>query len=156
MFKADPNNSRTAEEEFQADMQAAIAASKGEVPPGQENGIVGSGQQFGPARPGDYEPKKWAMTLSHTRAQEVPDNPPPELRRRKPEEPAFLRPSDRSGYLHSLLTIYHSIPLARAALLLPSVQKVSYGYDPEWWSGTRIVAPRVVSYDDGEIGRAHV
>jgi hypothetical protein len=132
-------------------LQAAIAASKGEIPPGQENGIIGSGQQFGPARPGDYEPNKWAMTLSRTRAQEVPDNPPPELRRRKPEEPAFLRPSDRSGYLHSLLTIYHAIPLARAALLLPPVQNVSYGYDPEWWSGTRIVAPRVVSYDDGVV-----
>ena len=121
------------------------------MPPGQENGIVGSGRQFGPAHPGDYDPNKWAMTLSRARAQEVPDNPPPELRRRKPEEPAFLRPSHRSGYLHSLLTIYHSIPLARAALLLPSIQNVSYGYDSEWWSGTRIVAPRVVSYDDGVV-----
>jgi hypothetical protein len=132
-------------------LQAAIAASKSDVPPGQENGIVGSGQQFGPAHSGDYEHDKWAMTVSRTRAQEVPDNPPPELRRRKPEEPAFLRPSHRSGYLQSLLTIYHSIPLARAALLLPSVQNVSYGYDSEWWSGTRIVAPRVVSYDDGVV-----
>jgi hypothetical protein len=132
-------------------LQAAIAASQNEIPPGQENGIIGSGQQFGPAHAGDYEPSKWAMTLSRARAQEIPDNPPPELRRRKPEEPAFLRPSHRSGYLHSLLTIYHSIPLARAALLLPSVQNISYGYDSEWWSGTRIVAPRVVSYDDGVV-----
>jgi hypothetical protein len=147
MLKADASQSRTEDEEYEANMQAAIAASRGEAPPGQENGIVGRGQQFGPAHRGDYEPKQWAMTLSRTRAQEVPDNPPPALRRRHPEEPAFLRPS-RSGYLHSLLTIYHSIPLARAALLLPSVQNVSYGHDSEWWSGTRIVAPRVVSYDD--------
>jgi hypothetical protein len=91
------------------------------------------------------------MTISHATAQEVPENPPPEFRRRKAEEPAFLRPSHRSGYLHSLLTIYHSIPLARAALLLPSVKNVSYGYDSEWWCGTRIVAPKLVSYDDGVV-----
>jgi hypothetical protein len=89
------------------------------------------------------------VTLSTTTAQEVAENPPPELRQRKAEEPAFLRPSHRSGYLHSLLTIYHSIPLARAALLLPCVKNISYGYDSEWWSGTRIVPPRTILYDDG-------
>lgn len=79
----------------------------------------------------------------------MPDNPLPEFRRRKAEEPAFLRPSHHSGYLHALLTILHSIPLARAALLLPPVKNVSYGYDSEWWSGTRIVAPKTIAYDDG-------
>jgi hypothetical protein len=130
-------------------VEFALAASKAEIPPGQENGITGTGQHFGPAHPGYHDPNKWAMTLSSTTAQEVAENPPPELRRRKAEEPAFLRPSHRSGYLHSLLTIYHSIPLARAALLLPCVKNVSYGYDSEWWSGIRIVAPKTISYDDG-------
>ena len=34
---------------------------------------------------------------------------------------------------------------------MPSVGNISYGYDSEWWSGTRIVAPRIVSYDDGVV-----
>ena len=151
---ADPSKSLTSDEQdeqYNRQMATALALSKGEMPPGQENGITGTGQRFGPAHPGFHDPNKWAMTLSNATALEVPENPPPELRRRKAEEPAFLRPSHRSGYLHSLLTIYHSIPLARAALLLPSVQNVSYGYDSEWWSGTRIVAPKVVSYDDGVV-----
>lgn len=132
-------------------MEFAIAASKGEIHPGQESGITGAGQYFGPAQPGFHDPSRWAMVPSRTTAQEVLVNPLPEFRRRKAEEPAFLRPSHRSGYLHALLTIYHSIPLARAALLLPSVKNISYGYDSEWWSGTRIVAPKTISYDDGAL-----
>ena len=147
---ADPSKSVTSDE--QRDIDRALALSlQGEVPPGQENGIISTGQHFGPAQATYHDPNRWAMIPSSTTAQEVHDNPPPEFRRRNAEEPAFLRPSHRSGYLHSLLTIYHSIPLARAALLMPTVANVSYGYDTEWWSGTRIVAPRVVSYDDGII-----
>ena len=129
-------------------MQEAIALSMGQPPPGQENGVTGTGQQFGPAK-GEYsDTKRWAMTVS--KAREIVDNPPPAGRQRKPGEPAFLRASDRDGSesLAALLTIYHSIPLAREALLLPSYQQFNYGCDPQWWTGHHIEAPRIVSWDD--------
>ena len=121
---------------------------------GQENGVTGTGQQFGPAR-GDYhDTERLPMTVSKATAREIVDNPPPACRQRKAGEPAFLRASDRLGSesLASLLTIYHSIPLAREALLLPNYQQSSYGYEPLWWTGRRIEIPKILSLDDD---RAH-
>ena len=130
------------------DLQRALALSRGEVPPGQENGVTGTGQQFRPANTGFYPDNKWALTTtSHSKSREVFDDPPPSHRRRKPHEPAFLRPTPQSGHLSSLLLIYHAIPLAREALLLPSLRPISYGEDPLWWSGTRIQKPRTISLD---------
>jgi hypothetical protein len=132
------------------EMQEAIALSIGQPPPGQENGVTGIGQQFGPAR-GEYpDTKRWAMTVSNAAAREIVDDPPPADRRRKPGEPAFLRVSDGFGSqsLPTLLTIYHSIPLAREALLLPNYQQFNYGYDAQWWKGHRIEAPKIVSLDE--------
>ena len=154
---ADPNRSLSLQDQQEEEeLQRAIALSKGEQLPAQENGITGTGQQFGPAN-GLYSDKsKWAMTVSNTTAQEILENPAPKYRQRAAEEPAFLRPSDRSGYLSSLLTIYHSIPLAREALLLPSVRQASYGYDSQWWSGAPINASRVVSLDDLNLNRGEL
>ncbi|KAF7503073.1 hypothetical protein GJ744_004355 [Endocarpon pusillum] len=147
---ADPTKSLSYQENDreEREMQEAIALSMAQPPPGQENGVTGTGQQFGPAK-GEYsDTKRWAMTVS--KAREIVDNPPPADRQRKPGEPAFLRASDRDGSesLAALLTIYHSIPLAREALLLPSYQQFNYGCDPQWWTGRRIEAPRIVSIND--------
>jgi hypothetical protein len=122
----------------------------GQPPPGQENGVTGAGQQFGPAR-GEYQDtNRWAMTVSKATAREIVNDPPPTDRQRKPGEPAFLRPSQRPGSetLAALLTIYHSIPLAREALLLPNYQQFNYGYEPQWWIGHQIEAPKIVSLDE--------
>lgn len=121
----------------------------GQPTPGQEIGVTGAGQQFGPARGEYHDTKRWAMTVSKATAREIVIDPPPTDRQRKPGEPAFLRASDRthSQFLASLLTIYHSIPLAREALLLPNFQQLTYGYDSQWWSGHQIEAPRVISLD---------
>jgi hypothetical protein len=131
-------------------VQEAIALSMGQPPPGQENGVTGTGQQFGPAQGEYHDTKRWAMTVSNATTREIVDNPPAADRQRKPGEPAFLRPSARRGSesLAALLTIYHSIPLAREALLLPNYQQSNYGYDPQWWTGQHIETSRTVSFHD--------
>jgi hypothetical protein len=122
----------------------------GQPPPGQENGVTGTGQQFGPARGEYHDTNQWAMTVSKATTREIVNDPPPTDRQRKPGEPAFLRPSQRPGSenLAALLTIYHSIPLAREALLLPNYQQFNYGYERQWWTGHHIEAPKIVSLDE--------
>lgn len=117
----------------------------GQPPPGQENGVTGTGQQFGPARGEYHDTQRWAMTVPKATAREIVSDPPPADRQRRPGEPAFLRPSARLGSenLAALLTIYHSIPLAREALLLPSYQQLNYGHNPQWWTGHRIETPKI-------------
>ncbi len=145
---ADPNKSLTLAEQEEAQFQEALLASRSDQLRDQETGVTGNGQRFGPAHGSYHDTQNWAMTPYNASAQEVADIPPPKARQRKSDEPAFLRPSARTGYLPALLTIYHSIPLAREALLLPTAAKPSYGQDPDWWNGSRIQLSRVVSYDD--------
>lgn len=125
----------THEQDEDADMQRAINASLGQEMPDQENGVTGTGQQFGPATQPYYEPSKWSIMPVAT-SRELINHPPPSKRRRIDGEPAFLRGSRETGYLAALLTIYHSIPLAKEALLLPSLPILAYGYDQNWWNGS--------------------
>ncbi len=127
-------NKSPQEQDEDADLQAAIKLSLGQGVQGQENGVTGTGQQFGPALQSNYDPRQWSMMPIAT-SREVVDHPPPATRRRIDGTPAFLRGSKETGYLGALLTIFHSIPLAREALLLPSLGVLSYGYVPDWWSG---------------------
>lgn len=122
----------------------------GQPPPGQENGVTGAGQQFGRARGEYHDTKRWAMTVSTATEREIVNDPPPTDRQRKAGEPAFLRASGRPGSesLAALLMIYHSIPLAREALLLPNYQQFNYGCHPKWWTGHPIEAPKIVSLDE--------
>ena len=117
-----------------ADLQRAINMSLGQEMPGQENGVTGTGQQFGKAERAFYDPAKWSM-MPIASSREVVNHPPPERRHRVDGQPAFLQGSKDTGYLASMLTIYHNIPLAREALLLPSMKILAYGHDPSWWSG---------------------
>lgn len=149
---ADPSKSLTHEERDreERDMQQAIALSMGQPPPGQENGVTGAGHQFGPAQGEYHDTKRWAMTVSKATATEVAENPPPADRQRQQGEPAFLRASHhtRFGGIAALLTIYHSIPLARESLLLPKYDQLNYGYDSQWWMGHGIEAPKIISLDE--------
>lgn len=128
-------NKTPQEQDEEADLQRAINLSLNQDAPDQENGVTGMGQQFGPALKPQYETSKWSLVPVAT-SREIVDHPPPAKRRRLEGQPAFLRGSKETGYLGSLLTIYHGIPLAREALLLPSLDVHAYGYVPDWWSGS--------------------
>jgi hypothetical protein len=118
------------------EFQRAIKLSLGQPEmPEQENGVTGTGQQFGPATRSHYESNEWAVVPVAT-SRELVDHPPASKRQRIEGQPAFLRPSKDTGYLAALLTIYHSIPLAREAFLLPSMRIHNYGSDNTWWSGS--------------------
>jgi hypothetical protein len=129
------NKTTQAADDDDAQLQAAIKMSLGQDMPEQENGVTGTGQQFGAATKPFYDPNQWAVTTVAS-SREMVDHPPPAKRRRVEGQPALLRGSRESGYLAALLTILHSIPLAREALLLPSLNIAAYGYDQHWWSGS--------------------
>lgn len=115
----------------------------------QETGVTTSAApNFGPATRDHYDSGEWAMTLFNPSSREAIISPDPHDRQRTGDEPAFLRPSQEGLHLGGLLTILHSIPLAREALLLREKVLPDYGYDPQWWNGQPINAPKIVSLDD--------
>src|SRR4051812_40824173 len=126
---------REQEELEDPNIQRAITESMRSTLPAQENGITGAGSHFGPAKRDYYEPGNWALT-TFASSREIIDHPPPTKRRRLDDEPAFLRGSKETDYLAPLLTIYHSIPLAREALLARTLKVHTYGHDASWWSGS--------------------
>lgn len=111
---------------------------------GQENGTIQSGQHFGPAQRSYYPEAQWALAPIAS-SREVVEHPPPQSRRRRSGEPAFLRGSAATGYIAPLLTIYHSIPLAREALLSLFLEVLAYGHNPDWWTGTSDENSKLVS-----------
>jgi hypothetical protein len=78
----------------------------------------------------------------------IPDLEPHE-RKNEDGEPRFLKQLPSGDYLPSLLTIAHSIPMARKALLSPQKTYSSYGSDSEWWKGHGIRLPKIVSTVSG-------
>lgn len=132
------------------DMQKAMAASMKDTTT-QENGTTSSGRYFGSADRPHYPASQWALAPIAS-SREVVEHPPAFKRRRVPGQPAFLRSSSDTDYNASLLTIYHSIPLAREALLLPSLHIYSYGHDPEWWSGTTNENDKILSSPEYRAG----
>ncbi|GAB7347929.1 hypothetical protein MBLNU459_g5443t1 [Dothideomycetes sp. NU459] len=144
--------------EEDAEMEQALANSRhdfghGRLQAHQDVGIVASaGGAFGPATKDDYDPSKWAMTVprghdSHEAREIVPDLEPAD-RQNQPGEPRFIKHLTSGDYLSSLLTISHSIPLARHLLLAPHSVRPSYGQDADWWKGHTIRLPRIVSTVD--------
>lgn len=131
-------------------LRRAIAESKKDMP-GQENGTINAGQQFGPAQRPYYPEAQWALAPIAS-SREVVDHPPPAKRRRIEGSPAFLRGPPESGYNAPLLSIYHSIPLAREALLFPSLKVYSYGHNSEWWAGTTDENTKSLSMQQAEPG----
>jgi hypothetical protein len=70
-----------------------------------------------------------------TAASEVIDDPSPSQRQREEGQPAILKPSPRFNYFPAMLTILHSIPQYRNALLSPAVSQDDYWVGDEWWRG---------------------
>ena len=130
----------TLAEKEEYDMQQAMSQSmtEGQIA-GQENGvIVGKDSKFGPATREHYDTQKWTMTLPRTFAQEIIANPDPPVRKRAPDDPAFLKPSLGGDRLPALIKILQSIPMGREALLCRSHTLPDYGYNGEWWDGVPI------------------
>lgn len=138
---------REQEELEDPNFQRAITESMRSGLPAQENGVTGAGSHFGPAKREYYEPSNWALT-TFSSSREIIDHPPPTKRRRLDDEPAFLRGSKETDYLAPLLTIYHSIPLAREALLMRNLKVHTYGHDASWWSGTTDENTKALSMDN--------
>lgn len=113
---------------------------------GQTTGVTRSGQNFRKVPNDRSDTDKWIMTTSSAITPDLP----PECRRRRPEEPAFLRSPGDDSYLGPLLTIYHAIPLAKEALLFKRFPKRDndYGIEPLWWNGETVVQVRIID-DDG-------
>lgn len=143
----------TLAEQEERELQEAVAMSLNQNLGHQEMGITSSNQSnFGKATRDHYDEGAWAMTLFNSSAQEIIISPDPADRRRVADEPAFLRPSQDNLYLGGLLTILHSIPLAREALLLRNKVLPKYGHDPQWWNGQPINLPKIVTMQDAQDG----
>lgn len=118
-------------------------------PPPQESGVTNNGPYFGPANRSDYDPNQWAMVPLRLRQTD----PRPVSRQRAPGSSAFLRNrSENSTNRHrvgGILTILHSIPAARNALLqLGNVPEYGYGSNNEWWRGQKILPPALQEHDE--------
>ncbi|PGH05938.1 hypothetical protein AJ80_08250 [Polytolypa hystricis UAMH7299] len=138
------------ERELQQAMAMSLNPSFGSGPHGgQETGIVMTDNtRFGPASRDHYEETAWAMTLLESTGRDAYISPDPEDRQKANGEPAFCRPSEDAEHLGGLITILHSIPLAREALLMRDKLAPDYGYDEQWWNGQPITTPKVVSMSD--------
>lgn len=138
----------TLAEQEERELQQAVAMSLNQNLGQQETGVTSSNQNFNRATRDHYDEGEWAMTLFNSSAHEIIISPDPTDRKRVADEPAFLRPSQDGLHLGGLLTIFHSIPLAREALLYRNRLLSNYGHDSQWWNGQPISLPKIVSLQD--------
>ncbi|KAF2474107.1 uncharacterized protein BDR25DRAFT_332296 [Lindgomyces ingoldianus] len=116
----------------------------------QESGVIGdSGAHFGPANRPSYDDSQWALVPLTTSAEFVPDAVPSQ-RKREEDGPVILKPIPSGDYLPALITILHSIPLFRNALLAPAVFLKDYTIEGEWWKGDTPEPARTVEYGSGD------
>lgn len=116
---------------------------------GQQSGVTGTSRPaFGPATRNDYDTANWAMVPATTASEYIAD-PIPSQRQRGEGQPAILKPSPRFNYFPAMLTILHSIPQFRNALLSPAVTQDHYWVGDEWWRGNPTGRTRVM---DNSVG----
>lgn len=138
-----------------AQLAQALAASQ-EGPYQQETGILHSNgtseQTYGPAnKDQSAHDRQWGMVLSSQGASSeiVPDVERPEERKNAEGEPRFLKTLPSGDYLPNFLTIGHSIPAVREALLMRDYTMATYGKDADWWRGNSIALPKIVHTANG-------
>ncbi|GLA24416.1 hypothetical protein AnigIFM63326_000463 [Aspergillus niger] len=148
----DANKGLSLAEQEERELQQAMAMSLNQNLGQQETGVTTNEAKFGRATRDHYDEGAWAMTLFNSTSREIIISPDPADRKRKSGEPAFIRPSHDGMYLGGLLTILHSIPLAREALLLRNRLLGDYGKDSQWWNGQSITLPKIVTIDDAQDG----
>ncbi|KAI9374237.1 hypothetical protein BJX61DRAFT_325631 [Aspergillus egyptiacus] len=139
-------------EQEERQLQQAVAMSLNQNLGQQETGVTSTNQKFGKATRDHYDEGAWAVTLFNSSAREIIISPDPVDRKKQTNEPPFIRPSQDGLHLGGLLTILHSIPLAREALLLRSKVLSNYGHDPQWWNGSPINLPKVVTINEAQDG----
>ncbi|KAL4916849.1 hypothetical protein BDW62DRAFT_185422 [Aspergillus aurantiobrunneus] len=149
---APSNNGLTLAEQEERQLQQAVAMSLNQNLGQQETGVTSTNQKFGRATRDHYDESDWGMTLFNSSAREIIISPDPVDRKKEADEPAFIRPSQDSLHLSGLLTILHSIPLAREALLLRNRVISNYGQDAQWWNGQPINLPKIVTIDEAQGG----
>ncbi|KAF1933599.1 uncharacterized protein M421DRAFT_200965 [Didymella exigua CBS 183.55] len=111
---------------------------------GQESGVTGNSKPvFGPATRNDYDPSSWSMVPATTASEYIAD-PVPSQRQREEGQPAILKPSPRFNYFPAMLTILHSVPQFRNALLSPAVTQDDYWVGEEWWKGNPTGRARII------------
>ena len=115
----------------------------------QESGVTGNSKPvFGPATRSTYDTANWAMVPATTASEYIAD-PIPSQRQREEGQPAILKPSPRFNYFPAALTILHSIPQYRNALLSPAVTQDDYWVGDEWWRGNPSGRSRIM---DSSVG----
>ncbi|KAK5008829.1 hypothetical protein LTR28_003451 [Elasticomyces elasticus] len=124
------------QDEADADFAAAMAASQQDL-----SSIAQTGTYFGPATREQYDPNKWAVTVAGPVDTSVVDVEDPRDRGASTAYPRFVRPTNKNNYLANFLTICHSIPKAREALLRRKHDFPTYGENPDWWRGDPIRFP---------------
>lgn len=146
----------TSKADEDADFAQALAASQQDLSGNfqQESGVVGADgttrQTYGPANRDHYDKDRWAMVpVSQGASSEIVPDVDPEQRKNMDGEPRFLKNLPSGDYLPSFLTIAHSIPAVREALLLRDYVMAQYGQDGEWWRGHSIALPKIVHTEDG-------
>jgi hypothetical protein len=147
-----------------AQLARALAASQENGAFQQESGVVyadGTSQQsYGPVtKDQSAHDKQWGMVpiSAHGASSEiVPDVERPEERKNMGGEPRFLKNLPMGGYLPNFLTIGHSIPAMREALLLRDYTMAQYGTDAEWWKGHQIALPKIVHTQSGAPADAEI
>ncbi|KAL4884177.1 ubiquitin interaction motif protein [Aspergillus karnatakaensis] len=149
---ATPGSGLTIAEQEERNLQQAVAMSLNADLGQQETGVTSSNQNFSRATRDHYDEGAWAMTLFNSSAREIVISPDPVDRKRQPNEPAFIRPTENSLHLNGLLTIFHAIPLAREALLLRNKILSNYGHDAQWWNGQPINLPKIVTINEAQDG----
>jgi hypothetical protein len=146
-----------------AQLAQAMAASRGDFQ--QESGILhadGTSQQtYGPVnKDQSAHDRQWGMVLSSTQgahsSEIVPDVERPEERKHVEGEPRFLKTLPSGDYLPNFLTIAHSIPAVREALLMRDYTMAQYGTDAEWWRGNQIALPKIVHTENGAPADAEI
>lgn len=113
----------------------------------QESGVMDTDVNevhFGPAQRPDYDEGEWAMIQLNKAKTE----PPPSERTRKPDTPAFLVTKAVNAWARprfgAILTVLHSIPRARNALLSAGrPPETGYGHNANWWKGELVLSPHV-------------
>ncbi|OOF92777.1 hypothetical protein ASPCADRAFT_210041 [Aspergillus carbonarius ITEM 5010] len=148
----DTNKGLSLAEQEERELQQAMAMSLNQNLGQQETGVTTNEAKFARATRDHYDEGAWAMTLFNSSSHEIIISPDPADRRRREDEPAFIRPAQDNMYLSGLLTILHSIPLAREALMLRNQLLPHYGLDSQWWNGQPINLPKIVTIHDAQDG----
>ncbi|KAF1971732.1 hypothetical protein BU23DRAFT_599984 [Bimuria novae-zelandiae CBS 107.79] len=132
---------------------SALSTHMGDVPmqsveTGQESGVVGSSGTPGVLRPATqsyYDSASWALVPATKSTEYIPDaSVNAQIRG---NNPGFIKPTVGDHHLPALITILHSIPVMRNALLAPEIAASDYWCGEEWWKGTASAASITVADD---------